>query len=265
VTGGDTFLFDFEVEGTRATHVASGEVEGSISDRWAMDEAGGVLRVAVGPTSETGNFNSVVTFERDGQDLVEIGRLDDLGRNEDLKSVRWFDGLAILVTFRQLDPLYAVDLTDVERPRLIAKLKIPGFSEYLHPLGPKRLVGVGQGPSFGGRGWGAQVGLFNVADLENVHRMNVQHYAANTSALAGTDPRSFTFINEHRTVLTVIRRGGVGYLSVLKIEDGELLNRMVQVEYGDDIEQVRAVPLPDGRVVLVTGEDVEFFELRDRS
>ena len=265
VQGGSTYLFDFKVEGKRATHVASGEVEGSIADRWAMDEADGVLRVAVTPTSETGNFNSVVTFERDGQDLVEIGRLDRLGRNEDLKSVRWFDGLAILVTFRQVDPLYAIDLTEVEQPTLIAKLKIPGFSSYLHPLGPKRLVGVGEGRSFGGRGWGAQVGLFNVADLKNVHRMNVQHYASNTQALAGADPRSFTFIHDHRTILTVIRRGGVGYLSVLKIADGGLHNRMVQVEYGDDIDQVRTVPLPDGRVVLVTGEDVEFFDLRNRS
>lgn len=268
VTGGNTYLFDFALDGTSATHVASGEVEGAIDDRWAMDEAGGVLRVAVTPTSETGNFNSVVTLERDGQDLVEVGRLDRLGRNEDLKSVRWFDGLAILVTFRQVDPLYAVDLTDVSRPTLISKLKIPGFSEYLHPLGPKRLVGVGEGRAFQSRAWGAQVGLFNVADLENVHRMNVQHYAPGTRALAGTDPRSFTFINDHRTILTVIedqRRARVGYLSVLRIVDGELRNRMVQVEYGDDIEQVRAVPLPDGRVVLVTGEDVEFFDLRDRS
>ena len=265
VQGGSSYLFDFELDGTRATHVASGEVEGSIADRWAMDEAGDVLRVAVTPTSETGNFNSVVTLERDGQDLVEMGRIDGLGRNEDLKSVRWFDGLAILVTFRQVDPLYAIDLTDVERPRLIAKLKIPGFSSYLHPLGPKRLVGVGEGPAFRGHGWGAQVGLFNVADLENVHRMNVQHYAGGTRALAGDDPRSFTFIHDHRTILTVIRRGDVGHLSVLRIEDGELLNRMVRVEYGDDIAQVRAVPLPDGRVVLVTGEDVEFFDLQDRS
>jgi hypothetical protein len=264
VEGGSTYLFDFKLDGTQATHVASGEVEGSVADRWAVDEAGGVLRVAVGPTSETGNFNSVVTFERDRQDLVEVGRLDRLGRNEDLKAVRWFDGLALLVTYRQVDPLYAIDLTNVDRPRLISKLKIPGFSEYLHPLGPKRLVGVGEGRAFQSRAWGAQVGLFNVADLKNVHRMNVQHYAPGTEALAGSDPRSFTFIHEHRTILTVIqdyRRSRVGYLSVLRIVDGELRNRMVQVEYGDDVDQVRAVPMPDGRVVLVTGEDVEFFDL----
>jgi len=267
VKGGETYLFDFALDGTRATHVASGEIEGAIEDRWAMDEAGGVLRTAVTPTSETGNFNSVVTLERDGQDLVEIGRLDGLGHNEDLTSVRWFDGLAILVTFRQRDPLWAVDLTDVEKPSLISKLEIPGFSSYLHPLGPKRMVGIGEGPVGGGR-WGAQAGLFNVADLKQVRRMDVQHYAPGTEALAGSDPRTFTFINDHRTFLTVVqdhRRSRVGYLSVVRIHGGELHNRMIQVEYGDDVDQVRAVPLPDGRVVLVTGEDVEFFDLRDRS
>jgi hypothetical protein len=266
VSGGSTYLFDFAVDGTRAIHVASGEVEGAIDDRWAMDEVDGVLRVAVTPTSETGSFNSVVTLKQDGQDLVELGRLDHLGHNERLTSVRWFDGLAILVTYRVVDPLLAVDLTDVKRPRLIAKLKVPGFSSYLHPLGPKRLVGIGQGPN--GHGWGAQAGLFNVAHLKRVHRMDVQHYASGTEPLAASDPRSFTFINSARTILTVIqdyRRTRVGYLSVLHIEDGKLHNRMVQVEYGDDVDQVRAVPLPDGRIVLVTGDDVEFFDLHDRS
>ena len=267
VQGGSTYLFDFQVDGTRAIHVASGEVEGAIDDRWAMDEADGVLRVAVTPTSETGNFNSVVTLKREGQDLVELGRLDHLGPNERLTSVRWSDGLAILVTYRQVDPLLAVDLTDLKRPRLIAKLKIPGFSSYLHPLGPKRLVGIGEGPGPGGYGWGAQAGLFNVAHLKRVHRMDVHHYAQGTEPLAGTDPRSFTFINSARTILTVVqdyRRTRIGYLSVLHIEDGKLHNRMVQVEYGDDVDQVRAVPLPDGRIVLVTGDDAEFFDLHDR-
>ena len=64
--------------------------------------------------------------------------------DEQIKSVRWFDDLAIVVTFRQVDPLYAVDLTDPEHPRLLGELKIPGFSEYLHPLGGRRLIGLGQ-------------------------------------------------------------------------------------------------------------------------
>lgn len=261
-TGGSSYLFDFALDGTRATHVASGEVEGAIRDRWSLDEAGGVLRVAVGPTSETGNFSSVVTFERQGQDLVERGRLDGLGRNEEIQSVRWFDDLAIVVTFRRVDPLYAVDLTDTAAPRLLGELKVPGFSSYLHPLGRARLIGVGEGPGPGG--WGAQVGLFDVRDTTRVSRLDVLSYGRRTSALAGADPRAFTWLPAQRTVLTVVEKWGsrrVGYLSVLRLGDGKLHEHRIKVEYGDDVDRVRTVPLPDGRVVLVTGEDAQVLEL----
>lgn len=261
-TSGSSYLFDFALDGTRATHVASGEVEGAIRDRWSIDEAGGVLRVAVGPTSETGNFSSVLTLEQQGQDLVERGRLDELGRNEEIQSVRWFDDLAIVVTFRRRDPLYAVDLTDTTTPRLLGALKIPGFSSYLHPLGRARLIGVGEGP--GPDGWGAQVGLFDVRDTTRVSRLDVLPYGRSTVALAGADPRAFTWLPEQRTVLTVVEKWGsrrVGYLSVLRLAGGKLHERRIKVEYGDDVDRVRTVPLPDGRVVLVTGEDAQFLEL----
>lgn len=263
MASGVSHVLDFELDGVAATHVASGKVEGSIRDRWSIDEADGVLRLAVGPTSETGNFNSVVTLQRDGQRLVEQGRLDGLGRNEEITSVRWFDDLAIVVTYRQVDPLYAVDLTDTATPRLLGKLKVPGFSSYLHPLGDMRMIGVGEGPD-GRGGWGAQIGLFNVTDVTDVRRLAVHHYARNTQAVAASDPRAFTWLPAERTVLTIIERWGsrrVGYLSIVKIEEGELKERLMQVEYGDDVDDLRTVPLPDGRVVLVTGDKAQFLEL----
>ncbi|WP_435768473.1 beta-propeller domain-containing protein [Nocardioides sp. SYSU DS0651] len=260
---GSSYLFDFALAGAAATHVASGEVEGAVRDRWSVDEADGVLRVAVGPTSETGNHNAIVTFRREGDDLVEHGRLARLGRNEDIESVRWFDDLVILVTFRRVDPLYAVDLTDTARPTLLGELKIPGFSSYLHPLGSWRMIGVGEGPD-GKGGWGAQVGLFDVRDLRNVRRLDVHGYGPRFEARAGFDPRAFTWLPDRRTVLTVVERWAgrrVGYVSVLKLRHGRLHERLVRVEYGRDVDEVRAVPLPDGRVVLVTGEKAQFFEL----
>ena len=131
---GRSRLYAFALADDTATYVASGVVDGVIADRWSMDEHDGVLRVAVGPSQETGNFNSVVTLREDGDDLVEVGRVDELGVDEQIKSVRWFDDLAIVVTFRQVDPLYAgrPDATRTH-PRLLGELKIPGFSEYLHP------------------------------------------------------------------------------------------------------------------------------------
>jgi uncharacterized secreted protein with C-terminal beta-propeller domain len=263
-TDGTTPLFAFALDGTDATYVASGDVEGSIADRWSMDSVGGSLRVAVGPSSETGNFNSVLTLREEGSDLVEDGRVDQLGVGEEIKSVRWFDDLAIVVTFRQTDPLYAIDLTDPAAPQLLGELKIPGFSEYLHPLGEQRLIGMGQDASLQGVTRGAQAALFDVTDLTDPRQLDVVRYDEGTQAGAVTDPRQFTWLPEQRTVLTVVSQGWTGttgWVSVLSLGDGSMSNRMVEVEHGTDVADVRLVPLASGKVALVTGEDVSFFAL----
>ncbi|HEX5088364.1 MAG TPA: beta-propeller domain-containing protein [Nocardioides sp.] len=267
-TDGASHLYAFDLDGIDTTFAASGQVDGVIRDRWSMDAVDGpdgpVLRVVVGPTQNTGTFSSIVTFRQEGTDLVESGRLDDLGVGEDVQSVRWFDTLAILVTFRQVDPLYAVDLTDPAQPRLIGLLKIPGYSAYLHPLGRHRLLGLGQ--LQGGNGtWGAQAGLFDVTDLTHPRQLSVVKYGPGTDALATSDPRQLTWLPDGRTVLTVVAgygpRGAVGYVSELTLGDGRLTNRMTEVEYGDEIDAVRLVPVDGGRVVLVTGDHASFFAL----
>jgi uncharacterized secreted protein with C-terminal beta-propeller domain len=261
---GRSRIYGFELDGTDATYVASGVVDGVIADRWSMDEHDGVLRVAVGPSFETGNFNSVVLLREDGSDLEEIGRVDKLGVDEDIKSVRWFDSLAIVVTFRQVDPLYAIDLNDPERPELLGELKIPGFSEYLHPISGDRLIGMGQDASLRGVLRGAQAALFDVSDLTRPRRTGLVTYRAGSVAAAATDPRQFTWLPNEETALTVVSQGWegrTGWVSVLAVDGESLSNRMVEVEYGTDVDDVRLVPLPDGRVVLTTGEDVSFFEV----
>lgn len=259
---GTTELHSFTLEAGKATYAASGSVDGSIANSWSMDSYDGVLRVAVGPTAETGNFNSIVTLSEEDGELVEIGRLDKLGVNEDIKSMRWFDGLAIMVTFRQVDPLYAVDLSSPSRPKLIGQLKIPGFSSYLHPIAPKRIIGVGQaGGSFDS---GAQVGLFNTEDLTKPSRLSQVTYGRGTTALAGGDPRQFTWLRDQHTALTVISKGydsRTGYVSVLELDDGKFSNRMIEADYGNDVDDVRLVPLPSGKVVLVTGDAISFLKL----
>ncbi|HEV2796787.1 MAG TPA: beta-propeller domain-containing protein, partial [Nocardioides sp.] len=261
---GTTPLYAFALDGTDTTYVASGEVEGTIADRWSMDAVDGSLRVAVGPSSETGNFNSVLALREDGSDLVEVGRVDDLGVDEQIKSVRWFDDLAIVVTFRQTDPLYAIDLTDPAAPRLLGELKIPGFSEYLHPLGDSRLIGMGQDATLDGMTRGAQAALFDVTDLTNPRQIDVVRYDRQSYAGAANDPRQFTWLPEQRVALTVVSQGWsgtTGWVSVLSLDDGSMTNRMVEVEHGSDVAQVRLVPLSSGKVALVTGEDVSFFAL----
>jgi hypothetical protein len=267
-TDGASHIYAFDLDGLDTIFAASGEVDGVIRDRWSMDAVDGAdgteLRVVVGPNQNTANSSSLVTFRQDGNDLVEFGRLDDLGVGEEVQSVRWFDTLAIVVTFRQIDPLYAIDLTVPGEPRLMGTLKIPGFSAYLHPLGQHRLLGLGQGPGGGGR-WGAQAGLFNVTDLTHPRQLSVVKYDPGTQALATSDPRQLTWLPDGRTVLSVIAdygaRGPVGYVSELTLGNGQMSNRMVKVEYGDEVAAVRLVPLADGRVVLVTGDGATFFQL----
>ncbi len=263
---GTTTLYAFDLSGTDTTYAASGRVEGLVADRWAMDESGGVLRVAVGPTQRTGNFNSILTLARAGDDLVEIGRVDKLGVGEQIKSVRWFDDLAVMVTFRQTDPFYAIDLADPEDPRLLGVLKVPGFSSYLHPLGSHRMIGIGSAASAStGIVTGAKASLLDVSDLTAPRQLDTVDYPRGSVALAGLDPRSFTWLPDQRTALTVLSEqgsvGATGYVSVLRVDDSGLSDRLVEVEYGDEVDDVRLVPLPDGRVVLATGDAVSFFAL----
>ncbi|MBS2936496.1 beta-propeller domain-containing protein [Nocardioides sp. J2M5] len=261
---GTTPIFAFALDGAQTTYVASGEVEGTIADRWSMDAVDGSLRVAVGPSSETGDWNAVVTFREEGATLVEDGRVDDLGVGEQIQSVRWFDDLAIVVTFRQVDPLYAVDLTEPSDPLLLGVLKVPGFSDYLHPLGAHRLVGMGQDASARGVLRGAQAALFDVTDLTRPRQLDIVRYGPRTVAGAGTDPRQFTWLPDRRMVLTVVSRGWTGttgWVSVLSLDDGSMSNRMVEVEHGTDVADVRLVPLASGEVAVVTGEDVTSFDL----
>ncbi|WP_134767032.1 beta-propeller domain-containing protein [Nocardioides sp. 1609] len=258
---GTTHVYDFALDGTGASYVGAGEVEGTVRDRWSMDEADGVLRLAVGPSSETGRWNSIVTMRAEGDALVEVGRIDRLGVDEDIKAVRWFDDLALLVTFRQVDPLYAVDLGDVTRPTLLGELKIPGFSTYLHPLGPRRFIGVGAGPQGPRGGSGAQAGLFDVTDITDPVRLDVTSFGRGTHARAGDDPRQFTWLPDQRIALTVLSRGRAGYVAKLQLGGGRMREELTRVEFGDDVAEVRLVPLPRGRVALVTGEDVAFLDL----
>jgi hypothetical protein len=261
---GRTRIYGFELDGTRASYVASGVVDGVVPDRWAMDEHDGVLRVALGPSAATGNFNSVVTLREDGDELEEIGRVDKLGVDEQIKSVRWFDGLAIVVTFRQVDPLYAVDLTDPGAPELLGALKIPGFSEYLHPISGQRLIGMGQDATLQGQLRGAQAALFDVADLTDPRQTDLVRYRKGSVVAAASDPRQFTWLPGRETALAVVSdgwQGRTGWVSVLTVDGAELSNRMVEVAYGDDVDAVRLVPLPDGRVVLLSGGEVSFLDL----
>ncbi|MDE0675463.1 MAG: beta-propeller domain-containing protein [bacterium] len=159
--------FDTSTAG-RPVYEASGEVEGFLLNQFSMDEYDGDLRVAAtsGPSWWwTEDSESHVTVLRPQGDLLEeIGSVWGLGEGERIFSVRFMGPDAYVVTFRQVDPLYALDLSDPANPEVLGELKIPGFSSYLHPVADDLILGVGQDASLEGRVEGLQVSLFDVSD-----------------------------------------------------------------------------------------------------
>lgn len=264
-SSGTTQLHAFALDGDHAAYVGSGEVEGTVRDRWAMDAVDGTLRVAVGPSEQTGDWNSVVTLaEKDGA-LEPLGRVDRLGVGEQLQSVRWFDDLAVLVTFRQVDPLYAVDLSDPAHPRTLGALKVPGYSDYLHPIGDGRILGLGVDADDEGRTGGGQAAVFDLSDPTHPVRQGVTKWAPEIQVLAGQDPRQLTWVPSRQTAYAVVARygstgGASAWVSELKVgADGSLTRHTVRGTDGyDDVTALRTVPLPDGRVVLVSEDAARF-------
>ncbi len=172
-----TLIHQFSLDaGTGATYVASGQVEGRLFDQFAMSEYNGDLRVAT-TTDNWGNFgdqseSTVFVLRPEGDELKQISSIGGLGKGEQIYAVRFIDDLGYVVTFRQVDPLYVIDLTDPANPALAGELKIPGYSTYLHPVGDGLLLGVGQDATDDGRTTGTQLSLFDVSDPANPQRIS---------------------------------------------------------------------------------------------
>jgi uncharacterized secreted protein with C-terminal beta-propeller domain len=167
-----TAIHAFDITGDGAArYLASGSVDGHLLNQFSMDEYDGHLRVATtdgSPWSATNASESGVSvLAIDGNSLTEVGRVGDLGHGESIYSVRFVGATGYVVTFRQTDPLYVVDLRDPAAPRVSGELKINGYSAYLHPLDEGRLLGVGQDATDEGMTTGTKVTLFDVSDPAN--------------------------------------------------------------------------------------------------
>lgn len=181
-----TQIHRFDISGSdRARYRASGEVTGWLLNQFSMDEYEGNLRVASTdspPFFDIGSSESMVTVltERDGR-LAEVGRVGGLGKGEQIQAVRFLGNLGYVVTFRQVDPLYVVDLSDPARPELAGELKILGYSAYLHPLGDDLLLGVGQDATKQGAVKGTQLSVFDVSDPSSPRRIDQEAVSGGNS------------------------------------------------------------------------------------
>lgn len=249
----DIHKFDIS-DPDRTTYVATGRVDGFMLSQWSMDEFEGNLRVATtsspdwwwGATQDSESF--VTVLEEDNGELAEVGRVGGLGEGERIYSVRFIDDVGYVVTFRQTDPLYTIDLSDPTNPQVAGELKILGYSAYLHPVGDGLLLGVGQDATEEGRTLGTQISLFDVSDPANPTR--VQNYTFdNGYSSVEWDHRAFLYWPQ--TGLTVIpvsawswdedsetESGFVGAIAVEVTEDGiEEIGRITHNPKGVDSEE----------------------------
>jgi uncharacterized secreted protein with C-terminal beta-propeller domain len=198
--------FDVSKPG-RTEYRASGVVPGFLVNQWALDEQDGRLRVASteapawwgGPDRESESF--VTVLEEDGGKLVSVGRVGGLGKGERIYAVRFMEDVGYVVTFRQVDPLYIVDLSSPRRPRVAGELKIQGYSSYLHPIGDDLILGVGQDATEQGQALGTQLSVFDVGNLRRPVRLH-RHKMAASSSEAEYDHHAF--LHWPRTGLTVV-------------------------------------------------------------
>jgi len=168
-----TYVHKFDLtQPGEATYVASGAVEGAILNQFSMDESQGYFRVATtrsrrvsdpgfwGGRLESTNRVAVLA-ERAGR-LELVGKTDDLAKGERIFSARFLGDRGFLVTFRQIDPLFVLDLADPSNPHAVGELKVPGVSTYLHPVDANTLLAVGTSETRE-----VQLSLFDVSDMAN--------------------------------------------------------------------------------------------------
>ena len=157
-----TTIYRITVEGVQMAATAKGEVAGWLLNQFSMDENGPYLRVAT-TTSWTDMKNSVYVL---GSDLSIVGALTGIAPGERIYSARFVGDTLYLVTFRQTDPLFVIDLSVSSSPSVLGELEMPGFSSYLQPVDKNHLLGIGSENN------NVKVSLYDVTDPMNPNEVS---------------------------------------------------------------------------------------------
>ena len=243
------FSLDPEAE-EPVRYAATGEVDGWLLNQFSMSEHAGNLRVAStavdwrrGTDADGTKDGSMVTVLRDDGrgGLQTVGRVSGIAPGEQIYAARFLGDVGYLVTFRQVDPLHTLDLSDPAAPRMVGELEVPGYSAYLHPVEGGRLLAVGMDGTPEGVLTGLAVSLFDVSDLAAprlIDRYTLdgsEHQWSWSEAL--TDHHAFTF---HRDVLSIpayLAQAGEGSgfsgLLVLAVDGQEGISEIGRVGHDD--------------------------------
>ena len=151
-------------------YVGKGRVPGRVLNQFSMDEFDGYFRIATTSGQSWDGTSSNNLYVLDGE-LEVVGSVEDLAPGESIYSVRFMGERAYMVTFKKVDPLFVIGLSDPTNPEVLGKLKIPGYSDYLHPYDEDHIIGIGKEAIEAEEGdfaWyqGVKLALFDVSDVE---------------------------------------------------------------------------------------------------
>ncbi len=175
--GKDTKILKFSLNNGDIEFKAEADIEGGINNQFSMDEQNGYFRIAttVGKTYNMDNSTSNSLYILD-EKLNEVGRLDGIAKGEKIYSVRYAGDRAYVVTFKEIDPLFVIDLSNVRNPKILGELKIPGYSTYLHPYDETHVIGFGydtksNSSNTGVVNDGIKMSMFDITDFNNPKEM----------------------------------------------------------------------------------------------
>ena len=212
--GSSTDLVLLGLSDGEIARLASGSVPGNLLNQFSMDEYKNVIRVVTTLNSWEQRIytDGVDTYEYDSTtanalytldlDLKVLGKIENLAKDEFVKSVRFDGDIGYFVTFRQVDPLFAVDLSNPSNPRVLSALKIPGFSEYLHVFKQNLLLGIGyDADEATGRMQGVKLSMFDTADKTNVKEVTTAKVDASWTVVG----------NNHKAILVDAQKNLIAF------------------------------------------------------
>jgi hypothetical protein len=195
-------LFRTVEDAPALAYVASSFVSGVPHDQFSFDIAGDILRISTttwtlddtpGVPGNPPITNAVHTLQIGGNSLAPLGTTGPLAPGEQIFATRFLGDIGYLVTFRQIDPLFVIDLSDPAEPALLGELELPGFSDYIHPLGDDHLLTVGRAGNAAGNIQGVALRVFDVSD-PIYPRLNAEFVPEGSSwTAASNDHHLFTF------------------------------------------------------------------------
>jgi len=226
-----THLHLFDVANDQPAYVASGTVPGEVKDQFAIDEKQGLVRVTTteqrsGPPLSDGRQNElshVFVLKGGAQGLSVIGDTGPIAPGEQLYSTRYIGDKAYVVTWHVTDPLFVIDLAEPTQPKILGELKIPGFSEYMHPLDDTHLLTIGRETddtghqhTDGGYWYGLSIQVFDVTNPLQPALLHKYVYDGGDYATseATQNHKAFTYFDDRKLLaFPYVRQYGYGATS----------------------------------------------------